>query len=583
MIARLKSPAFLIWLALAMLLVWLSRDAILTRSGWDPDDQLRLVQLRDFLGGQSWFDTSQHRLNAPDGAPMHWSRLIELPLAGLILLFRPLLGQAGAEMVAGTLVPLGCFGAVALMLGKVANELGGRIAGLVAVMMTMVSPAISMQLRPMRIDHHGWQLVCAALSLWSLFWPSPRKAGLATGSALAVWLHISLEGAPSAVVFFALLGWRWAVQGENGTRLTTTVATFTIASLGLFFGTQAEGLSATNFCDTIAPAHVAAIVVAAAVMVPSAFLLPVNRWARLGAAALAALAAAAVLYVLAPQCAEGAFATMDPVVRDYWYIRVSEGMPVWHQKAGIAFSLLGIPLGGLLTLAFLTRNRALERPAEWSVLLVYGFLLAMLVFRTISVATLMAVPVLAVGIAAMFARYRGETVAARRIGYVALMIVMLMPGVFVSQAVTIAAPSVAKQAEADRAVELKAEVGCESLASVSQLRHLKNARILAPFDIGPAILLTTPHQVLASSHHRNEAGMRAHIDIYRLPEADSHKIVEQRGITHIVACTDEAEMKGYEKRNATGLWAQLAKGNRPAWLEPVELPGSALKIWRVVR
>jgi hypothetical protein len=41
-----------------------------------------------------------------------------------------------------------------------------------------------------------------------------------------------------------------------------------------------------------------------------------------------------------------AFSTMDPVVRDYWYVRVNEGMPVWHQKPAIALSLMGVPVAG---------------------------------------------------------------------------------------------------------------------------------------------------------------------------------------------------------------------------------------------
>ncbi|MFN5824838.1 MAG: hypothetical protein ACK44T_12530, partial [Sphingomonadales bacterium] len=156
----------IIWLLLAGLLLFLSRDNVATLSGWDPDDQLRLVQLRDFLGGQSWWDSSQYRLNAPDGAPMHWSRLIELPLAAIILALRPLLGTYGAEMAAGIIVPLGCYALIAAILASIAARIAGHIAGVSALMMAMVAPALSMQLRPMRIDHHGWQLVCAAIALW---------------------------------------------------------------------------------------------------------------------------------------------------------------------------------------------------------------------------------------------------------------------------------------------------------------------------------------------------------------------------------------------------------------------------------
>ncbi len=48
------------------------------------DDAMRLVQVRDLLAGQNWFDLTQHRLSPPAGVTMHWSRLIDLPLAALI-------------------------------------------------------------------------------------------------------------------------------------------------------------------------------------------------------------------------------------------------------------------------------------------------------------------------------------------------------------------------------------------------------------------------------------------------------------------------------------------------------------------
>lgn len=580
----LPKLAFVVWFGIVAILIYSSWSNIISRSGWDPDDQLRMVQLRDFLGGQSWFDTTQYRLNAPEGGPMHWSRLIELPLALVVLLATPLFGQPAAEMVAGTLIPLLCFGLVAYMLGRIALRLGGPLAGGIAVVMTMVSPAISMQLRPMRIDHHGWQLVCAALALWTLFWPAARKAGIWMGLALAVWLHISLEGAPVTAAFFGLLGWRWAVSGENGTRLGYTVGTFMIASLALYFGTQITGLSAPEYCDTISPAHIFAIVAAGLIIVPAAFALPPNKWLRLVALVAAGGTALAFLLWQAPMCAKGAFSTMDPVVRDYWYVRVNEGMPVWHQKWGIALSLLGVPIAGAATLLFLGRSVESDKKADYaslSILLVYAALLAVLVFRTISVATLIAVPLLAIGIATLFGRYRAATSPLRRVGLVALMILMLMPGVFISQAVSLVSRKAAAEASADKRPAALAAEQCESIESVSTLAGLKNANIVAPFDIGPSILLTTPHSVLASSHHRNEKGMRAHIDIYRLPPAQSHAIVQRRKVTHIIACSDEAEMKGYAKRNPDGLWAQLVKGKAPDWLEPLPDMGEGLKVWRV--
>ena len=65
----------------------------------DTDDNMRMMQVRALLHGQGWFDLRQYRLDPPFGANIHWSRLVDLPIAGLILLLRPLIGGANAEQV----------------------------------------------------------------------------------------------------------------------------------------------------------------------------------------------------------------------------------------------------------------------------------------------------------------------------------------------------------------------------------------------------------------------------------------------------------------------------------------------------
>src|SRR6187431_1984928 len=72
----------------------------------DTDDAMRLVTARDLLGGQGWFDNVQHRMNTPYGAELHWSRLLDLPIAGLLLLFGPIVGPAAATTLAAYVWPL---------------------------------------------------------------------------------------------------------------------------------------------------------------------------------------------------------------------------------------------------------------------------------------------------------------------------------------------------------------------------------------------------------------------------------------------------------------------------------------------
>jgi hypothetical protein len=264
---------------------------------------------------------------------------------------------------------------------------------------------------------------------------------------------------------------------------------------------------------------------------------------------------------------------------------VNEGMPVWHQDPLVALSLSGAALASFAALIWLWRDLGPHRRAELimlAVLLTYAGVLATLVYRTISFATLIAVPLLAAGIARLFDRYRCEAIPARRIGMIAAMIALLMPGALLASMGQLFAE--VGNAETSSLSERQKDQpeSCEAAALSGALARLDKANIVAPFDIGPAILLTTPHHVLASSHHRNQRGMRDHIDIYRLPPQQSRTIIARRKLTHIILCSDEAEMKGYSNRNPAGLSAQLSKGDIPDWLVPVQMPASEMKVWLVI-
>src|SRR3954464_9180574 len=102
------------WRAL-LLLFWVLTAAILiyTRLGQirgfglgDTDDNMRMMQVRAWLSGQGWYDLRQYRMNPPGGADIHWPRLVALPIAGLKILFAPIVGGPTAERIAVAVAPL---------------------------------------------------------------------------------------------------------------------------------------------------------------------------------------------------------------------------------------------------------------------------------------------------------------------------------------------------------------------------------------------------------------------------------------------------------------------------------------------
>src|SRR5690606_1110304 len=72
----------------------------------DTDDNMRLAEVKAWLDGQAWFDLRQHKLAPPDGLNIHWSRIVDLPIAALILIFRPLFGDFTAYRIACAVAPM---------------------------------------------------------------------------------------------------------------------------------------------------------------------------------------------------------------------------------------------------------------------------------------------------------------------------------------------------------------------------------------------------------------------------------------------------------------------------------------------
>lgn len=577
-------PILLIWLAVCAVMIFVSRDQIASGIGWGPDDQLRTVQLRDWLSGQSWFDVTQYRIGAPDSQPMHWPRLIEIPLAVVVLLLTPLVGGAAAEVVAMVAVPLIGLGIAMWLVMKITEQLFERKIALLAAALTATAVPLVAQLRPMRIDHHGWQIVLALTALWTMFWPDKRKGGIALGLALALWLSISLEGLPLSVAFIALLAWRWVISMDEGVRLLWTLVSFLGGIIFLYLGTQGSFDAALNYCDAISPVHIFACLAGGAIILPGIFIGPKSMLAR--AAWLMSAGGAALLTIAAiePQCIGGAFGQIDPLVREYWYVNVREGLPIWHQPWKESVTLLGGSVViGLLALGVFAWKRPKGIDGEKLFLIAYAFLwafiLSLLIQRAASVAAAFSLPLMAWLVHQAFLAARGIKSAAVRIIATSATMFLILPGPLTISMINGMSGGSTKNS-ADSLSE-QTEIACDSSQSLIKLNTLPRSNIIAPFDFGPEILVRTPHNVLSTSHHRNDHAMADQIRIFTYTPEKARILLETRNIDYIVACPNEAELEIYAKKHPQGLWAKLSAKQQPDWLQTVHLRDSGLLLWRV--
>ncbi len=583
---RKSGPLLFIWVAICAVLVAVSFEQIASGIGWGPDDQLRQVQLRDWLAGQSWFDTTQYRIGTPDSQPMHWPRLIELPLAIVVLALEPIIGSSAAETFAMTLIPLVALGIAMWLVGKITAQLFERKIAILSAALTATAVPVVAQLRPMRIDHHGWQIILALVALWTMFWPDRRKAGLIMGAALALWLTISLEGLPLSVAFIALLAWRWIISLDEGVRLFWTLTGFLGSSWGLYLVNHGGIDTALAYCDAITPAHLFACAAGAIVILPAIKFAPGSWLLRLIALALAGAAALGIFYFSAPQCVGGAFGQLDPLVHDYWLVHVREGLPIWDQPGREIISLFGGSIiVGLGCLAYIKWRRSDVMAEDKLFLLAYAFLWALIVSlmvqRAASVAAVYALPLVGWAVHHAFLGARELKSPIIRIFATASVVFLILPGPLFLGLVN-AIDSGDEDNEAEQVASSTDEPACDSSSSLAKLNALPQSTILAPFDFGPEILVQTPHNVLATSHHRNDAAMADQIRIFASSPEKARDILEARNVRYIAICPGESELNMYAAKHPDGLWAKLSKAEPLDWLHPVHLRDSGLSIWRVV-
>ena len=574
----------LIWLLLCALLLLIGGRNILAGQFPDPDDTLRMVQLRDLLGGQGWFDTTQYRIDPPGGVPMHWSRLVDIPLALVVLALQPLLGAAAAQSTAAVVVPLLTLGCLLGLVGWIASRrFDDEVTGL-ACLACAIMPATVAKLQPLRIDHHGWQVVTVLLAAATLFARNPVRGARIAGLSLAAGLTISLEVLPFTAAFGGVLALSWLRDPAQPNRLVPFLTALAGGLLLLFAATR--GLAAlTPWCDAIAPAHLAffAIVAAGSWLVARAPTPP--RWALVGLLGATGVAGLATFSALSPQCLSAPFGDLDPLVRQYWYRLVAEGLPIWQQTPREIVGAMPQLAAAALALALLCRtsqDEARRLWVEYALLFLAACAAGLLVWRSMALAGALAAVPLGWLIARVLGRLRerAASIVPRRTARLAI---VAAAAVLVGGTAWLFAPSALarKPAAVERHPAVR-ESRCELRRYVPLLDRFAPVTIFAPLDIGPSLIERTHHATVATSHHRAQAAMRDVITGFMADESRARAIIARHDAGMVVVCTDLVEPQIYAADAPHGLMARLLAGQAPEWLEPVDIDAPpTLKVWRV--
>ena len=581
-------PRTFLWILVAISALTLStpaeiRETIDHLRVPDTDDAMRLVEVRDLIAGQGWFDNVQVRFMPPTGVASHWSRLVDAPLAGLILMLTPLAGRSLAEGLVAAFWPPLLLALYGLVLYRGVRPLFGSLAAILSVLVALHTFGLTVQFRAGRVDHHNVQLV-AMLGLAVCLIRGGLGAGLVGGALAAFSLAVGLETLPYIALGALYLAGDWILHGRRA------LPAFLGFGLGLgllapplFAAQTAPALWTATACDALSPPWLwlAAGGLAAALACAALDRRLGTVAARLGLAALMGAGIVAGFAALFPACLGGPFPGMTPLVREHWLYTVNEMSSLWKFVAkGQWEALVFYPV--LLIAACLAAWRTVSAAAgerrAWLVAALFlwpGLILGCFQFRGTYIASGL-VPLVAG--AAIAQGLRGwESLAARpaaRAGTVLLCLglvsaVWTMPvylGAFL-------APEASDAPPADGALR------CHADAAVTPLAALPPGTVLAPIFIGPSILLRTPHAVVAAPYHRAIPGLTAAIEGLGGTEADLRRHVDRFGVRYVATCPARP---ADDLQPETAFATRLTRGEITVpWLEPVALPDSALKVWRV--
>ena len=134
----------------------------------DPDDFLRLNQVRNWLGGSGWFDISVQRMDPHFGADMHWSRLVDVPMALLIKFFGLFTGPLLAERLMAIIWPTMLLIGLVLVMTAICQKVVPQANKLVTLLFTVMCFPAVIESAPGRIDHHNVQILLFATALLGL-------------------------------------------------------------------------------------------------------------------------------------------------------------------------------------------------------------------------------------------------------------------------------------------------------------------------------------------------------------------------------------------------------------------------------
>jgi len=545
---------------------------------FDSDDAMRAVQVRDFLAGQGWYDLVAHRYDPPAGVFMHWSRVVDVPVATLEALFGLALDPEHAERAARLTFPLLMLVALLWLSARCARVFAGAGASVPALVMVALSGPMFWQFAPGRIDHHAPQIVLLMLVVLAAATGLERPRAFAAAAAgMAASFAISLENLPFFVAVLGILALWFVIEGAAArAALAAFAAGAAIAFPAAYAATVAPERWMLSACDAFSIVHLVALGVGVSALTLLAAATPwlATRKRRAIAVALGGGAVLLAVAAVAPRCLGDPLVDLDPLLRELWLSTLKEAKPlrkiIAEGAPGVAATTAGpvaLAIVASCGLAVVSRGAARWRWIFLAATIGAGLAGGLWQVRVFSSTLPLAMTALAAAATLAARRLPAHFSPITRLGLFAALCIAPTP-----LGVALALP------EDDRPVDFASSGACRRPQALAPLAALPPGRVAGPIELGPFVLAHTPHSVFAAPYHRGNHGGRLVIDAFLAPPDKAREMLRAAGADYLLWCAADGK-SDLAVRASGSLVAALTRGAVPAFLERRSPPDSRLMIF----
>jgi len=568
-----------------------------------PDDFLRMSQIHAWMQGQGWFDLTAYKMVPPHGGDIHWTRLIDVPIATLIYLFQIFLNFEKATNLAAIVWPLLLMLITLTIWTFICDRLLDNYPRWMPAFFGLLSISTINQFPVGRVDHHNVQILFFGLMILGLVNRDRKWGDYLIGFAIAFSMSVGAESLILTLFMLSIIGFEWAGSSSATGKGISKVGISLIMSTFVLYGLN---FLPENYFIVAIDAN-SFFYLCAFVLIGVAFLMLgllsnlTNGTDKIKTFILRILVGVGVaglvlgiLYFVFPDYLNNPYGNLSEELKTRWLNYVSEAKSLslvlydfpFHWLATVGYYLFMLSIGAIV---LLNRKYANTKTVSLYIILFACVLGTLWQVRVIRTAALLVVPfcVIFSTICWSFLKEKYHEEKVFLYGF-QTGVVMFQISIFWYIAGALFFPlqgdvkiSTDTSNVPETLIARRQPAHCLVNTDFTFLKTLPTSNVVSDLTTSTALMFHTDHSVVSGPYHRNQQAILDTLDFMGTDETKAKTVAEKYQLAYLGFCIGKNAnlARDYVSGSVTD---KLLKGNIPDWLEEVSPQGDRLRVFKII-